>query len=213
MPVSRKTLTANKKTEYNKRWYENQKKTGKCTSCAKEVIPGTTRCHEHTIYTKEKYRSIMESGMCTAFNCKDLAEAGKTKCQTHLQHASKQAKVRTRELKQKVLNHYGQKCACPCECKVTNLRWLTIDHKNNNGAEHRRDNKVGTGRIFYAWIIRNGFPDDLQVLCWNCNCAKGKLGYCPHHPPEVIVPYKIHRTDTYNYSKKVDSLGRRYGQK
>lgn len=33
---------------------------------------------------------------------------------------------------------------------------------------------------FYRWIKKNGFPDSVQVLCWNCNCAKGIYGYCPH---------------------------------
>lgn len=33
------------------------------------------------------------------------------------------------------------------------------------------------------WIIRNDFPDGFQVLCHNCNFAKGKKGnnnMCPH---------------------------------
>jgi len=27
---------------------------------------------------------------------------------------------------------------------------------------------------------REGFPDDLQLLCFNCNCGKAIHGECPH---------------------------------
>ena len=178
MPVSRKTLKADKRSEYNKQWYENQKKLGKCVSCARSAVHGTTRCFEHTNHNKEKYKAAVDGGLCSVPGCKNLPDGGKTKCQTHLRQGSEQAKVRTRELKQKVLNHYGQKCACLCGCGVTNIRWLTVDHRNNDGARHRKEGKVSTGRMFYAWIIRNRFPDNLQVLCWNCNCAKHFYGGC-----------------------------------
>ena len=31
-----------------------------------------------------------------------------------------------------------------------------------------------------GWIIRNDYPDDFRVLCWNCNQAIGFYGRCPH---------------------------------
>ena len=111
---------ANKRAEKNKKWYENQKKLGRCVSC------------------------------CTAFGCSNKPEEGKTKCDMHLRQGNERAKVRTRELKQAVLDHYGQRCACACGCGATNTRWLTIDHKNNDGADHRKKDKVSTGRMFYA---------------------------------------------------------------
>ena len=82
----------------------------------------------------------------------------------------------SRSVKQKVLDHYGQVCNCPCGCKVTRFEWLTIDHVNSDGKEQRQQHGVGSG--FYGWIIRNGFPTDLQVLCWNCNAAKEFFGGC-----------------------------------
>ncbi len=115
-----------------------------------------------------------------------------------------QRKLRSR-YKNKFLEMYGKGCSC---CGETIYDFLTIEHKQGQQKISRR-----TGLVAYRDAVKEFRPDLYEVLCWNCNCAKGKLGYCPHHPPEVIVPYKIHRTDTYNYSKKVDSLGRRYGQK
>ncbi len=30
------------------------------------------------------------------------------------------------------------------------------------------------------WLITNNFPKGFQILCWNCNYAKGVFGECPH---------------------------------
>ena len=30
------------------------------------------------------------------------------------------------------------------------------------------------------WIIENNFPKGFQILCHNCNVAKGLYGECPH---------------------------------
>jgi hypothetical protein len=84
-------------------------------------------------------------------------------------------KERDQEIREVVFEHYGP-CTC---CKESNIHFLSIDHINNDGAEHRRS--IG-GQSLYLWIIRNNFPDDLQSLCYNCNCAKqfSGLGFCPH---------------------------------
>lgn len=86
--------------------------------------------------------------------------------------------------KQKVIvfDHYGRECAC---CGESMLELLTLDHVNNDGAEQRREwrkekNTAGGGRNFYRWVIKMGFPADLQVLCMNCNAAKHWYGVCPH---------------------------------
>jgi len=75
-------------------------------------------------------------------------------------------------LRNEVLDAYGSHCAC---CGETKRHFLTIDHINNDGAEHRR--KVGHT---YSWLKKNNFPPGFQVLCYNCNCSKGFYGQCPH---------------------------------
>lgn len=93
----------------------------------------------------------------------------------------KQHNARTKEygdgIRAKVFAHYGNKCQC---CGEHRPEFLTIDHINNDGASHRRKIKSSGGTGFYCWVVKNGFPDFLQVLCWNCNCAKGFHGRCPH---------------------------------
>jgi hypothetical protein len=73
----------------------------------------------------------------------------------------------------RVFEHYGSVCAC---CGESEPKFLQIDHVNGDGAEHRR--KVG--KMVASWIVRNNFPPDFQILCANCNWAKGVNGQCPH---------------------------------
>jgi hypothetical protein len=87
----------------------------------------------------------------------------------------KAAKKR-REWKEKVLQHYGNQCAC---CGISEQVFLTIDHVNGGGTQHRKKVTKATGH-FYKWLVDNGYPDGFQVLCWNCNWAKHYLGVCPH---------------------------------
>lgn len=86
-----------------------------------------------------------------------------------------------RKLKAEVLGHYGGICTC---CGEIELMFLTIDHVNGDGAEHRRTVGDGTGFCgaeMYRWLRRNGYPDGFQVLCANCNCGKQwNGGTCPH---------------------------------
>ena len=71
-----------------------------------------------------------------------------------------------------VIKAYGGKCSC---CGNSDPRFLTLDHKNNDGNKHRK-NVTDT----YRWAIANNFPDTLQLLCYNCNMGKSIYGVCPH---------------------------------
>ena len=80
------------------------------------------------------------------------------------------------EIKIATIKAYGGKCEC---CGEVEPRFLTIDHKNGNGKEHRKS--VGRGWRMYLWLAKQGFPkDDYRLLCYNCNCARGQYGRCPH---------------------------------
>jgi len=80
-----------------------------------------------------------------------------------------------------ILEHYGGKppsCAC---CGEVVFEFLTIDHINNDGQQHRRE--ISREHItFYTYLIKNNFPTDppLQVLCYNCNYGKRSRDVCPH---------------------------------
>lgn len=87
-----------------------------------------------------------------------------------------------RSLKLEVIAEYGGKCVC---CSENQVEFLTIDHINGGGAQHRRKiSKTPKGAspdTLYRWLKKNGFPkDNFQLLCFNCNCAKSSSGQCPH---------------------------------
>lgn len=90
---------------------------------------------------------------------------------------------RSQALKLGVLEAYGgPKCRC---CGETRVQFLTLDHIKNDGATERRGlfgRREAGGKTFYQWLTRNKFPgaDRLQVLCMNCNFAKGHYNICPH---------------------------------
>lgn len=66
---------------------------------------------------------------------------------------------------------------CTC-CQEDMLEFLTIDHVDNNGAKHRKE--VIKTQTFYNWLKSNNWPSGFQILCFNCNLAKGHYGICPH---------------------------------
>lgn len=76
-----------------------------------------------------------------------------------------------RRIKQKVIDHYGGSCVV---CGITDPDFLTLDHINNDGAEHRRkiSGRKSIGFYIYRWLILNDFPKGIQVLCWNHNRMK-----------------------------------------
>jgi hypothetical protein len=92
---------------------------------------------------------------------------------------------RNQKLRHDILVHYsGGLPTCSC-CGEKHDEFLSIDHINGDGADHRRMVGSGVGAI-YRWLIGNNFPPGFQVLCMNCNFAKGhssSSGGCPHKKP------------------------------
>lgn len=78
-------------------------------------------------------------------------------------------------IKSNVIAHYSNgtnKCAC---CGESTFEFLTMDHINGGGNRQRKH--IGN---LYIWLARQGYPPGFQVLCSNCNSAKGIYGACPH---------------------------------
>lgn len=78
------------------------------------------------------------------------------------------------KLRQDVLEAYGRECSC---CGERREEFLTLDHIGGRDDEHRG---LKTQQV-YQRVRAEGFPKDkYRLLCWNCNCARGMYGYCPH---------------------------------
>jgi len=97
------------------------------------------------------------------------------------------------ELKDQFLNRYGGVCAC---CGEFNPKFLTLDHVKNNGVDKRtltvweRPPRFKTPmprasyrptEYFLRDAVKNYQPEEYQILCYNCNCARAHNdGICPH---------------------------------
>ena len=121
----------------------------------------------------ETYQSRDLSGICVL--CGNNQKVFGKKCGYCQKKSEITRKKRRAGSRDKVFNKYGDICAC---CGENNKRFLTIDHIENNGAQHR---KVIKGAYFYDWLVKNDFPIGYQTLCWNCNLGKyHNGGICPH---------------------------------
>jgi len=78
------------------------------------------------------------------------------------------------------LNHYGGECAC---CGEKRREFLSIDHINGNGKQHRKE----CGGHTADWLASRNFPEGFRVLCHNCNQALGLYGYCPHNNSLTMI--------------------------
>jgi hypothetical protein len=66
------------------------------------------------------------------------------------------------------------KCAC---CGEEEMYFLTIDHIEGRA---KWGHEGYTSGKLYRFLIKNDYPKGFQVLCMNCNLAKGIYGKCPH---------------------------------
>jgi hypothetical protein len=80
-------------------------------------------------------------------------------------------------LRNQIYGHYGRRCSC---CGLGDELFLSIDHVNGNGNKQRTS--LGGTRGFYKWLIENEFPNDVQIMCFNCNMGRYRnKGGCPHN--------------------------------
>lgn len=122
-----------------------------------------------------------KAGICE--NCSNLRIDDKY-CKSCRERHRKFEMFYGRQLREQVIAAYGGKCEC---CSEADPRFLCVDHKNNNGASHRKALKWSrTGKAFYRWLRRHGFPrDEYSLLCFNCNCGKRLTGICPHQRERI----------------------------
>ena len=100
---------------------------------------------------------------------------------THRNQLLQDQHERNQKVKLRVLTFYSgglPKCGC---CNESCLDFLTMDHINGGGTQHRINQIKGAS--LHRWLIKNNFPVGFQVLCFNCNCGRGlkqNKGVCPH---------------------------------
>lgn len=103
--------------------------------------------------------------------CQECADSRAKWYQDHKEITIERARQAWLRQKDKVINYYGGVCVC---CGENYPGFLQLDHIDGGGTKHREQIHAETGsRNLYAWVIRNGYPYGYQVLCANCNMAKG----------------------------------------
>ncbi len=175
--------------EKNKIKREKCKKEGLCLECMKFIGIGKSRCTDclkkTTSLKNIRQKGYKDNGLCHTCGKNLTVDDGK-RCQECINkrnewYETSDTKEKNRQdrilWKDTVLEHYGRSCGC---CGESTLEFLTLDHIQDNGGQHRKEiNKYGSG--FYKWVIDNNFPEDLQTLCMNCNFGKRiNGGICPH---------------------------------
>lgn len=149
--------------------------------------------HHHSTYcrpcavsiSKESDESAKANGLCVACNNRIDNSRSKCYCLKCLEKLNATSHRRAREIKDAAFNAYGgYSCSC---CGIKEQCFLTLDHVNGGGNHHREQIAPnhkrwggGGGDKLYRWLKREGYPTGFQVLCFNCNFAKWRLGKCPH---------------------------------
>lgn len=175
----------------NKRFRDNRRKKiilhysegiCKCALCNESIyefltidhINGGGKRHRQNLGGTDKlYDYLIKEGFPTGYrilcwNCN---------CAAGLQYGSKPVQKRQRQ-KVSVIKYYSNgDMFCEC-CGKEGLEYLTIDHIEEDGKQHRQ--RIGGGSRIYSWIIENNFPSGFRILCWNCNEANYTFGSCPH---------------------------------
>lgn len=130
------------------------------------------------------YRDLRDRGYPEGYrvlcvNCNSGRSINGGKCphtSPVVEPANSQSK-RHHRMKLTTIEAYGNECAC---CRERTPTFLTIDHTNNKGAEHRR--AIGNSTYStYVWLRNQGYPDGFRCLCFNCNSGRHwNGGACPH---------------------------------
>lgn len=151
---------------------------GLCVVCGVVAPPKDDykcmQCRARETTARHKMRKKRESNGL----CRECGENPKRPDSFSCVECCTARKRRIRELRVAVMTAYGG-ATCTC-CGNSKFEFLTIDHVNNDGAEHRRQIREG-GTALLQWLKNHNYPPGFQVLCYNCNCAKGANGgVCPY---------------------------------
>lgn len=156
-----------------------------CPRCSREYdghYKTCPDCRRRNNEVKAAYRARnISKGLCESCGIRP-PDDGLKRCRVCLDGGNKTPPERKKvlwgawhsKLRRETIGAYGGRCAC---CGEDDWRFLTVDHTHSNGAEHR---KMRHGKI-YSFLKQHNFPQGpYQLLCMNCNWAKGIYGRCPH---------------------------------
>lgn len=167
----------------DKQTYRERQARGVCTRC-ENPLDGKwkTQCMACATVTTKRIAEIRkrrrENGEC--LKCGTPTDG--LHCVVCLQRTATAKQKSHRKRRQKLIDAYGGKCKC---CGEDRFEFLQIDHVNNDGADHRK--LIGRTGLM-DWLARHRYPQEgFQLLCANCNFAKGHYGECPHQHEQAVA--------------------------
>lgn len=166
--------------KYSQKRRKERKRRGLCYDCKNKACVNAVLC-EKCATRHRKRRALQRErlkrlGLCAAGDGNALV-TGSVCCQKCLTKNAETARAKHAALRNQVLEGYGGMCAC---CDEWIPDFLTLDHVQNDGANERKASDYNLMAL-YRRLIKEGFPLEYQLLCWNCNCGRAKNGgVCPH---------------------------------
>ena len=158
-----KCLTCNKRKQARQFSESQQNVWRACKRCRKED-------------SKQRQLNRIAKGLCYVCGVNPFA-VNQVRCDVCRNRTDAEQHSSLRILKDEVYTAYGgYHCAC---CGETHKEFLTVDHINGDGKEHRKL-AGGNTKGIYRWLKKHNFPPGFRILCMNCNFALGHSGYCPH---------------------------------
>jgi hypothetical protein len=159
-----------------KRSRDKYKEAGLCHYCPNPREPDSSVCVTHresikarNIKTRERKIKDRQCERCGAALPEEWGFLACQKC-------SNKGRLKTEQKRRTIFGWYGSKCAC---CGELRFYFLTLDHVNNNGAQERKL-LGGQQQVLSRLWKDQQLSTEYQILCYNCNCAKGMYGSCPH---------------------------------
>ena len=174
-------MAVNKSTAYSREWVkkhpdQNRKNKREWACKHREAIKKDSAAHAAYLAKQREY-SATSVARRTPSQKQRIADKNREWVSANRDRARENNRRERDRVRIQTLEAYGSNCQC---CGERRKEFLSIDHIRNDGAEERRRLKTRAGLPFYRWLRKQGYPAGYQVLCFNCNMAKGIWGYCPH---------------------------------
>lgn len=165
--------------KFNKNKSKPDKLATECKSC---------KAKQDKEYRSKNNRKIKETKHIYYLNNKeDIKEKVCIYIKANPERHNKWCADAKNKLKHDVFSIYS--CGEPkCKnCEEKDIGLLTIDHIDGDGSAHRQEtfgNKKVGGYKMYQWIKKNSYPENFQVLCYNCQYRKRLIEMRPENPSE-----------------------------
>ena len=165
------------------KWLETKSLESKHTTIV-NINAGNIKFDERA-YTRDIYKicATKDGSIPICIGCRrNVSKAPLPTCPMG-HHNSYRTKIARRweRLKLRALQTVGHGTV-KCRCGLTDIRVLSINHKNGGGTQDRKKYNGGT-RLYYAIVTGKRSIEDLEILCANCQILyEYEVGRRTKHP-------------------------------